>query len=273
MYKLIACDMDETLLDEQAQVSQQNRDAIAKARAAGVRFVLASGRGFPAMQTTAQILGMANQTDEYMISFNGGAITENRGNRIIALQALTFEQVKTLFQIGLAYDVGFHIYTTESVFMYRINQEERTYVEGRLDGYIELTSPDIDFLKDHQLIKILFHNNERHYLEQIKQHMPAEIVAQLSLSFSGNRYLEFNQKGVSKGNALRFLAEKLNIKPTEIITIGDNNNDISMLSMAGLGIAVLNATADAKAAADYICSRDHTQSAIADVINRFVLNA
>lgn len=175
MYKLIACDMDETLLNEHAQVSTQNQAAIAKARALGVQFVLASGRGFPSMQTTAQILGLANQVGEYLISFNGGAITENKGNRLLALNSLSFAQVKQLFDIGLNYEVGFHIYTTEKVYMYRINQDEKAYVQDRLPGYIELSTPDIDFLKDQPLVKILFHHQDRGYLTQIKQHLPSAL--------------------------------------------------------------------------------------------------
>ena len=143
---------------------------------------------------------------------------------------------------------------------------------GRLDNCIVLPEPNIDFLKDETIIKILFQNNDRQYLETIEREMTKETLSQFSISYSGNRYIEFNSQGVSKGNALLQLAKELGINQDEMISIGDNNNDISMLEVAGLGIAVANATTDAKEAAKVVSEYTNNQSAIAQVIEQYVLN-
>lgn len=271
-YKLIACDMDETLLNDEKHVSPENHNAIKKVCELGVKFVLASGRGYTDIQNVARTLNLADKHGEYTISFNGGVITENKDNKILFKQGITFEQTNTLFKIGLGYDVGFHIYTLDKVYIYRATQEELDYMTGRLDNCIVLPEPNIDFLKDETIIKILFQNNDRQYLETIEREMTRETLSQFSISYSGNRYIEFNSQGVSKGNALLQLAKMLGINQDEMISIGDNNNDISMLEVAGLGIAVANATTDAKEAAKVVSEYTNNQSAIAQVIEQYVLN-
>ena len=105
MYRIIACDMDETLLGKDKKVSQRNREAIAAAREAGVKFVPNTGRGFASIQGTLEELGLRNKANEYVISFNGGAITENAGNRLIHAIALPFAKAEELYRRGIDYDV------------------------------------------------------------------------------------------------------------------------------------------------------------------------
>lgn len=270
-YKLIACDMDETLLNDEKDVSPQNHEAITKACQLGVKFVLASGRGFMNMQDVAKTLNLSNEPNEYTISFNGGVITENKDNNILLKQGLSFEQAQALFNLGLGYNVGFHIYTLDTVYIYRISDEERDYMTGRLNNCINFTEPSIDFLAEQSIMKIIFQNDDRHYLEMIERAIPSDLLSTFSITYSGNRYIEFNRHGVSKGDALIKLANQLNIKPAEILSIGDNNNDISMIKAAGLGIAVANAAPDAKAAANVVSDYDNNQSAIAHIIEQYIL--
>ena len=83
MYKLIACDLDETLLSSDRSVSKKNVEAIQKAQDLGVKFVLASGRGYASMQDTLKEIGLYEEEDEDVISFNGGAVTENKENELL----------------------------------------------------------------------------------------------------------------------------------------------------------------------------------------------
>ncbi|QIQ21155.1 Cof-type HAD-IIB family hydrolase [Zophobihabitans entericus] len=272
MYKLVACDMDETLLNEDKQISEQNKLAIQKARELGVQFVLASGRGFPTMQNALKTLNLHNLKHEYVISFNGGVITENFENTILEVNGISFLQAKEIVALGTNYDVGMHIYTLNDVYVYRMDAAEKEYVTGRLDGYIELTEANIDFLSDVQIIKVLFYNLNMDYLKQLEASLSEDIASQYTISYSANRYIEFNQKGVSKGTALKKLAEKLNIPVEQIIAIGDNSNDIAMIKFAGLGVSVQNGTAEVKQAANYICQANHNQSAVAEMLTKFVLN-
>ena len=101
--------------------------------------------------------------------------------------------------------------------------------------------------------------------------MPKELHDVLEISYSSNRYIEFNPKGVNKGAALRTLADHLSIPMNETIAIGDNINDLAMIREAELGIAVANAVPTRKEAAQHTTIEDHEQSAVAEVIETFIL--
>lgn len=271
MYKLIACDLDETLLDEQKNVSSENRLAIQKAQQLGVKFVPTTGRGFATVQKTLQAISTFEKENEYVISYNGGIITENKNNHVIACSGITFEQAKIIFDIGTKYHVFIHVYSTTMCYVYNLPAAEENYLKGRIDGYKILEKPTINELKNEPLIKVLYGSLDFSLLKRIEKEIPEAIKSQYSISFSSNRYLEFNQVGINKGEGITRLGNKLNITLDEIIAIGDNNNDISMIQKAGLGVCVQNATDEVKQEADYICQANHNQSAIAEVINRFIL--
>ena len=114
-YKLIASDMDETLLNDHHEICQRNIDLIMKAKEKGVKFVPATGRGYAAIQRDLKTLGLYDKESEYVISFNGGALTENKDNRILFFQGLSFEKTKEIFEFGLKQDVCIHIYTKDKL--------------------------------------------------------------------------------------------------------------------------------------------------------------
>ncbi len=270
MYKLIACDLDETLLSLDNTVSQKNVAAIQKADEQGVKFVLATGRGYQTVQGTLQEIGLYDKADEYVISFNGGAVTENKGNRLLHFEGISFEFASELYKRGLNYDVCIHVYTQEEVYVYNLVEEEREHLKTKME-VIEIDRQDIDFLKDEDIVKVLYMNTDRAYLEAIADDLK-DITQDSDVSYSSNRYLEFNQKGVNKGAGIRFLADHLGIDIEETIAIGDNFNDLPMLETAGLAVGVQNMVPDLKEKMDYIAKATHEEDAIHEVIEKFILN-
>ena len=232
MYKIIACDLDETLLSSKdRKVSAENVEAIKKARKKGVKFVPATGRGYTSISKTLNEIGLVNLPNEYVISFNGGAITENKDNRLLHYETIPFETVEKFFKRGLNYDVCLHVYTLEKVYGFKINENERKYLDGRM-AIEEIDEPNLNFLKNENLVKILFVNTNQEYLNKIANEL-SDITGNMDVSYSSNRYLEFNSKGVTKGAGLIQLAEKLGVKIEETIAIGDNFNDLSMIKESG----------------------------------------
>lgn len=269
MYRLIACDLDETLLDKDRHVSPKTQETIQTAETKGLIFVPATGRGFYSINQTIQELGAAGQPQHYMIGFNGGIIVENQGPRIIKEFPLSFELLNRLFDFGSQYDVAIHLYTFEQTYVYHSNPDEDRYLttiphEKRLDN-------DLQFLKNQTCYKVLFQNLDRHYLEKLQQDLPKDLQAALEISYSSNRYIEFNPKGVNKGMALELLAEYLKLPMNETIAIGDNANDLAMIEAAALGVAVANAVPSVKTAAQHITTANHEHSAVAEVIETFIL--
>jgi hypothetical protein len=270
MYKIIACDLDETLIRTDRKISDEDKEAIKKANKQGVKFVLATGRGFNSVQGTLKELGLYDLEDEYVISYNGGAITENKGNRLLHFEGIPFELAEQFYKRGLDYDVCIHIYTKDMVYAYNYVQEEIEYLAGRQE-VTEIFDRNIDFLKGQDIVKALYMNTDFAYLKKIENDLK-DITRNIDVSFSSNRYIEFNHQGVNKGQGLLSLAELLGVKREETIAIGDNYNDLSMIKAAGLGVGVQNAVEGMKKDCDYITKATCNENAVAEVINKFVLN-
>lgn len=273
MYKLIASDLDETLLDDNHEIPQRVIDAIAKAREKGVRFVPSTGRPFGSVAGVLKTLGLAGSDDDYVLSFNGGCITKNSSDEPLTTSFLDPKTAEAIYQAGRAYGVCMHINTLDPVYLYNYLPVERAYIEGRMNIH-ETFEGSLDFLGETGVVKIIFMSLDMDYLRRIEKEMAASGLSEgLDVYYSGNRYLEFNARGTNKGAGLERLASLLGVDLSETIAIGDNSNDISMIKAAGLGCAVANASDEAKACADYVCQADNNAGAVAEVIEKFILGA
>lgn len=270
MYKLIACDLDETLYGNDRTIPARNVEAIKRASELGVKFIPATGRGYNSVRETLVDLGLLDKEGEYVISYNGGAITENKGNRLLHFQGLPFEEAEELYRRGLNYDVCIHVYTREMVYAYNITQEEIARLSKRMQ-VTEVFDRDLQFLAGQDIAKVLYENRDFDYLQKIEEELK-DITGNMDVSFSSNRYIEFNSKGVTKGAGLRFVAEMLGIKREETIAIGDNFNDLSMIQEAGLGVGVQNTIQGMRQYCDYITEATNDEGGVGEVIEKFILN-
>lgn len=269
MYKLIVCDLDETLIGTDRTISKKNEEAIRKAVEAGVKFVPCTGRGYNSVHPTTRHLGLYEASGQYVISYNGGAITENAGEKLEYFQGITFEEAETLYKRGLTYPhICIHIYTPDQVWVRNFYPEEVEYLANR-QPCTEIFSDDIDFLKGKEIVKAIYMNTDYAYLKRIESEI-TDLTENMDVSFSSNRYMEFNRKGVSKGNGLRRLCDLLGIDIQDTIAIGDNYNDLSMIRAAGLGVGVANTIEGMKKDCDYITENDCNHDAVAEVIDKFV---
>ena len=146
MYKIIACDLDETLIRTDRTISKEDKDAILKAKKLGVKFVPAAGRGFNTVEGALKELGLYDIENEYVISYNGGAITENKENKLLYFKGISFDIASELYKRGLNYDVCIHVYTKDMVYAYNYLQEEIDYLAGRM-RVTEIFDNNINFLK------------------------------------------------------------------------------------------------------------------------------
>lgn len=264
MYKIIASDLDESLLKTDKTISESDLKSISKLK--DCKLVIATGRGFESMQYILKQLNTYNKENEYTISFNGGVITENKNNKIIYKKGLTFDQINKVFELGLELNTCIEVFTTHTFYIYKPFENELKLT--KLQGRNIIDKPDIEFLRNEDLMKIMFVNEDTEILKKYREYVNLE--DEYEMSFSSNRYLEFNAKGVNKGNGLLKLCEILDVDIKDTISLGDNNNDIPMLKTAGLGICVANATLEAKKDCDVILESDNNHNPMTELINRFV---
>ena len=168
MYKLIACDLDETLLTNDKKITEKNIAAIKAATEKGVHFVPTTGRGYWSVRETLKELGLYEKPNEYIISYNGAAITENADEKILSFDGLSHEIAESLYSKGLNYDVCTHVYTLDKVYVRNIFDGERKFLNGRMKVE-ETHEENLDFIADEKIPKCIYTNTDHDYLLQIEK--------------------------------------------------------------------------------------------------------
>ena len=263
MYKMIVSDLDESLLRTDGTVSPADIATIAKLRERGVKFVPNTGRGFPSLQPLLQAIGSADLPGEYVIAYNGGAIVANHGNQILTSTTLDFAVADRLFRLAAAHpDLGAHIYTLHHAYVYRPSASEVAYLASRGVDYTLWEADDLEGLRGHEIVKVIFANLDQGVREAFAQEVLATMGPIFTVTQASGRYVEFNPLGIDKGDAALALGEKLEIAPEEIIAMGDNLNDLAMIQKVGLGVSVANGVPKVQAAADLVLPVDHNHSPV-----------
>lgn len=274
VYKMLVSDLDETLLNDDGTVHADNLAAIKTAVAHGFKFVPNTGRSFNSVQALLKTLGLYDQAGQYVISYNGAAIVENKDNQVLLTRGMDRELAAQIFRAGLVNDqVDVHIYTVDTLFIYNISPTDKQYMAERGVPYELMASDDLAFLANEQpVMKVIFEHPDQAVREQIRDAVLAAVGADaVEATFSSSRYVEFNTKGVDKASASLLLGEKLGIQRDEIIAAGDNNNDLKMLTAVGLGVSVANGIPAVQEAAAVVTERTNNEGAIAEILEKYVL--
>ena len=269
-YKIIACDMDETLLSSDASICRRNIEAIAKAKAQGVKFVPCTGRGFRSVEGVLKTLNLFDEAGQYVIGFNGASITENKGHRSLFWNPIPFDLADTIYRKSASYGLCMHIYTRDTVYISDVTPDEEDFLRGRM-AYVPTAEKTLDFLRGkEEVCKLIIMNTDYSRLQEIHAEMKP-LLDDITVSFSSNRYIEFMHKGVTKGVALLKLAAMLGVEPEETMAIGDNINDIEMLQAAGLSIGVHNLNPLIRQYCNVVTDATNNDGAVGEAIETFVL--
>lgn len=272
-YKLICIDMDGTLLNDKHEVSEENRIALKAAIEKGVKIAITTGRPFVAASQYAEKLGIKVS----IIGSNGSYIREKDEEKVIFKHGLSQEQFNNICDVIEKYQLRKYFNTYDSVIANKELDEGHGYVISnniapehlkiKIDIYEDLR----DSYKKYgdELLKAIVIGEEVEVIQKIKNELKAK--GGLEVVSSGYNNTEVMASGTSKGNGVKAFSEILGIKKEEIICIGDNENDISMIKYAGLGVAMGNATDEVKELANYITDTNNN-SGVAKVIDKFILN-
>lgn len=272
MYKIVAMDLDETLLNDHHQICERNKMAIQKAKALGVKIVPCSGRGPGFLGSILEELDL-EKANEYSILANGGVIVDNANNDIIHCDPLDYDSLEKLFHFGRERNLGIEIFTPDNVYFYYCDENEITRCRSFGKNLVFKEEDDIEIFKDMITFKMLFVKNDMPYLLSLQKELEPITNNKVCVSFSSERYVELNRLGVNKGKGLKHLANYLNIDIQDTIGIGDNFNDIDLIETAGLGATVSNAKVEAKQKANYHCVSDNNEGGVGEVIEKFILNS
>lgn len=265
MYKLVAIDLDDTLLNNEGIISEKNKEAIQRAENAGVKVVIVSGRSYASTKQLIKELALPNLT----VSLNGAYIQDPADDRLVASFPIDQSITQELIEDIEPFDVHINYYHGEKVFCQR--QSEQALFYSQMNNIqIDYIDSLAELSKTVQAGKLLM-SDDREKLKQIRDLLQEKYGDQLNIVFSKPFFLEATDKNASKGTALLKVAEMYGITPQEIIAIGDSENDISMIRNAGLGITVANAKENIKKEADFV-TLSNNESGVAYAINKFIFN-
>ena len=262
-YKLIAVDLDDTLLDEQLNITGPVKAAVSLALAAGVKFTFATGRMFRSAKPYAEALGLTIP----LITYQGALVKNPLTGEEFLYRPLPLDYAREI--IAYIHTLGYHlnVYLDDRLYM------ERDTPEGRRYAAIAQVAPEYagDFLQflDRPPIKLLTIAEEG-LLDRLSAVLTPLYAGKVHISKSKPYFLEFSHPQATKGYALQTLAESYGIKREEVIAIGDSYNDLEMLEYAGLGVMVANARESLKAKADYVTGAPNGDG-VAEVIEKFIL--
>lgn len=267
-YKMIVLDLDDTLLRDDHTISARTKEALMKAQELGVKVVLASGRPTYGMRHIAQELNLG-QYGSFILSFNGGKIINCSSEEEMFSSTLSPKAVQQLYELSVREEVYIHTYIGDEI----ITQDENPYtdIEAKLTGLPIKIVPIFVNEVNEPVVKCLMVGPPEQ-LKAVEKKLQVELEEEFSIMRSKPYFLEFTEKGVTKGTSLNQLIQACGIKREEVIAIGDSYNDMSMIEFAGFGVAMGNAPDDIKEIANFVTDTNMNDG-VAKVVEEYILSA
>jgi Cof subfamily protein (haloacid dehalogenase superfamily) len=269
-YRLIALDLDGTALDSSKRFRPATRDALESARSRGIRTILVTGRHHRMAEAYHRELGL----DTPLIACNGASVHDVGAGRTILERPLDRATAGAILDIVRGHEVGCHVYTGAAVHYERHDDSGVAYIGTRgpearamLAAFERVETFEALIAGGRGILKFVMFNNDRCRVERCLEEVAR--LPGLSCEWSWAIGADVALEGNTKGRTLVDWAASAGIGADEIIAFGDNHNDITMLSAAGMGVAMGNAEPEVKAAADWVAGH-HDTDAIADALRRFV---
>lgn len=268
MIKLIAIDIDDTLLNSQSKITDQTKTALQEASRKGIKIVLCSGRPLAGVSPYLNELGISGD-EQYVITYNG-ALVETVSGKIIARSTLdndTYRKIASYATVNkmpyYVLDDDSNVYTSD----HDINRITVVQAWENSAGIFVRTPDELD--DDFEIAKAAI-VGEKEQLDQFEQPVKKQFSEDYYVVRSAENFLEIMHQDVNKGNGLRKLAQSLHIDPEEIMAIGDEQNDIPMFKFAGTAVAMGNGSKLAKSHADYVTDSNENDG-IAKILTEKVL--
>lgn len=266
-YGLIVSDFDGTLIDNKQRVLPHVRTAIEEYVSCGGVFAVCTGRMLRSILPQVRALGLKG----IVVAHQGSVIAEIESGRIIKNGGMDFGEVAEVCRAMEELDCTFNLYSDENLFtnIPKSNKYLKLYetIIGVEAEYIDERLSDFALRNKLfcQKAACLVMPKER---DALYKNLSEKLSEKFDVTCSADCLVEVSSKKENKGEALKFLASYYGIPIEKTVAAGDNLNDLSMIEVAGVGVAVGNATPELKAAADFI-SVSNNDGALAQIINKY----
>lgn len=269
MNKLIFCDLDGTLLDDNKNIIDKNTELINKLAYKNCKFIISSGRSNMSIDYFNSFLNL-DKSENYTVAFNGAYIYKTNTKEKIIEHLIPSNLALQAIKICKNFNVDVMVYKKELLWFDNLSENVSMYAKRNMVDYKKVSS--IEKVADESVSKVIVigENNDLKLLENYI--LKNNINKVMTTFFSAKNLYEFNPYGIDKGTGIEELASYLNINIENTIAIGDNYNDLSMIKKAGIGVCCKNGECGVKKYADYITKNDNNTGAVAEVIEKFILN-
>lgn len=262
MYKMIAIDLDDTLLTDQLIISRGTIEAIQKAVDLGIVVTLATGRMYFSAKRIARNLDL----NVPLITYQGAWVKEAKGENVLYERLIEPDIAQQLIDFAKYEDLHLQVYQEDTLYSSTENELLQQYAQDVNVPYV--IEPDLGKLAGRGFTKALF-IDAPDYLDKVQGELRSLFGPTAHVTKSKPFYLEVTHPEANKGLALLHLAERLEIDPSEIIGIGDSYNDLDLIKSAGLGVAMGNAVDELKEHADYV-TFSNNEDGVRHVIEKFI---
>lgn len=268
--KILFTDLDGTLLNSDKEISEPNLAAIRKMTEAGHKFVISTGRPlFSALEIAKKYEFIA--PGFFIVSFNGGLIYDCYRDENVFTATVPFPLMNLIFDEAKSSGIHVHTYSDHYVLA-----EKETPMLIHYSKVIKIPYKIVPDVMDellHEPCKVLVADLENHMkLEAFREKLDSEVSYALNSVFSNPMLLEYGPKAATKGNAIINLCQYFDIPVSNSIACGDEENDLTMIQTAGIGVAMNNATEHIKSHSDYITKNDNNHHGIKEVIEQFIID-
>lgn len=266
--KLIAIDIDGTLVNSEKNITPGVKEAISAAQNEGKKIVICTGRPLSGAQRYLNELGLNGQDDQYVVSFNGAVVESTSGN-VLFKKGLSYDQYIDLEAIARKLKLHFHSVGLDRIYTAERDLGHYTIYNSRIVK-LEVSYRTQEEMRNIPIIKCMYIDDPDYLDSKLNDPLFKEMAKKVTFSKTEPFYYEATAANTDKGTGLKVLCEHLNIKPENVMALGDQANDMPMIKYAGLGVAMGNAVEITKQNADEIttdCDHDGVAVAINKILN------
>ncbi len=290
MYKLVAIDLDGTMLNKYGIITENTKNVIKKVQEKGVEVIIASGRPINSVKNFSKEIN----SQKYFISGNGAITYDIKNDKILYENILNKNKVLQVIKICEENSIYYNVYTENGIIAKNLNYNTLYYYKENINKseenktHINIVENIYDYIenRNEKILKIMICDGSKTIFNSIMKkireitdieildvsHMSRKIIKQgteeIALEYF---YTEISAKDVDKWNALEKLIELMNITKEEVVTIGDNANDIKMLKNAGLGVAMGESAPYVKECADEVTTSNDNDG-VAVILEKIFLD-
>ncbi|MCR4792031.1 MAG: Cof-type HAD-IIB family hydrolase [Lachnospiraceae bacterium] len=259
--KIFFSDLDGTLLTSDKRISARTKKALDDFVLRGNHFAICTGRGLDNVLDVSRNLEV-DYPGSFLICYNGALIYDHDKEEVIFRVGVPLEMIPGIFEMAASHHVHAHTYTADSL-VTPDNGEEMQYYNRVIKRPLIVTDDITGNLPEEPCKVIAIELHDLQKLERFRQAVMEKYGDRVTTVYSNPYYLEIFMKEAGKGSAVKRLSEYLGIPIAGTIAAGDEQNDISMIEEAGLGIAMANAGEEVKRAANAVTETDNDHDGLA----------